>query len=196
MYLLMRRLQYFLLPSLMIYLASCNRGTDQQVTYFDSLVVAQTKFLTSAKSSVEKSSVMNGKVDQSRFTPDSVTWTRELEIFQQLSLSQKAAYKPMYHVSDGLQDNRSNLQVRQYLTDQRIPVRELRFYYFRDFRNLKKIEAVYAQENLLYSTTQRLTLEFDEVGGKPVLNNYSVDGSQKMIFSDSIRFAIHSHIVD
>jgi hypothetical protein len=37
-------------------------------------------------------------------------------------------------------------------------------------------------------------MEFEDVGGIPILANYDLEGSQKMIFSDSVRFSVKSGV--
>jgi len=37
-------------------------------------------------------------------------------------------------------------------------------------------------------------MEFDEVNGKAVLTGYSMDGVQKMMLSDSVRFSVHAQV--
>ena len=175
-------------------MVSCKKSPDQADTYFDSLVVAQVKYLSAANPSITKIARMDGKEDQAIFVPDPAIWKNELDVFLQLALFERPAYHDAYHMTDGLHDEKSNLLIRRYATDRDIPIAELKFYYYKELKNLKKIEAVYRQANALYSTTRRLVLEFEEVNGMPVLNAYAIDGSQKMILSDSMKFSIQAKI--
>jgi hypothetical protein len=175
-------------------LASCQRNSQQAESYFDSLVVAQVVNLSKAKASLVKKARLDGKEDQSTFTPDSTTWENELDIFRQLSVFERPAYRQAYRIEDGLKDGTSNLIIRRYQATQEIPVPELRFYYFNQLRNLKKIEATYRQQNLLYVTTRHLTMEFEEVNGKALLIAYRIEGAQKMFLGDSVKFSIRSEI--
>jgi hypothetical protein len=177
-------------------LLSCQRNSQQADSYFDSLVVAQVVHLSKVKASLVKKATLDGKKDQSTFTPDSTTWENELDIFRQLSVFERPAYRQAYRIEDGMKDGTSNLIIRRYQATQDIPVPELRFYYFNQFRNLKKIEATYRQQNLLYATTRHLSMEFEDVGGKPILIAYRIDGAQKMFLGDSVKFSIHSEITN
>jgi hypothetical protein len=179
---------------ILVLMASCKK-TDRADSYFDSLVAAQVRYLAINKPTVTKVATLDGKTDQSTFRPDSTTWENELDIFRQLSVFERSAYRTAYRVVDGIHDTTSNLVVRTYSsTDRQIPVPELHFYYYHLFRNLRRMEAVYRQENLLFSTTRRLSLEFDDAGGKPVLSAYRVEGIQKMILSDPVKFSIQTRI--
>ena len=175
-------------------LVSCKKSSDRAITYFDSLVLAQVKYLSAANPKITKIARMDGKEDQATFVPDSAIWKNELDVFLQLALFERPAYRDTYHMTDGLHDEKSNLLIRRYVTDRDIPIAELKFYYYKEMKNLKKIEAVYRQANALYSTTRRLVLEFEENRGKPVLNAYAIDGSQKMILSDSMKFSVQAKI--
>jgi len=173
---------------------SCQRNSEQAGSYFDSLVVAQVAHLSKAKASLVKKVVLDGKSDQSIFTPDSASWENELDIFRQLSVFERPAYRQAYRIEDRVKDGTSNLFIRRYQATQKIPVPELRFYYFKQFRKLKKIEATYRQQNLLYATTRHLSMEFEEVAGMPVLIVYRIEGAQKMFLGDSVKFSIRSEV--
>ncbi len=190
----MRSIRGALFGLLILGLASCKNSSDRADTYFDSLIVAQVKYLSITKPSVTKIAKMDGKEDHSTFHPDSSIWKNELDVFLQLALFERASYREAYQVEDGLNDKKSNLLIRRYLAKHKIPIPELKFYYYQQLKNLKKIEAIYQQGNALYATTRRLVLEFDEVQGKVVLSAYAIDGSEKMILSDSVKFSIQSKI--
>jgi hypothetical protein len=175
---------------------SCQQNSAHADSYFDSLVVTQIVHLSNVKASLVKKATLDGKEDQSSFTPDSTTWENELGIFRQLSVFERPAYRQAYRVEDGMKDVASNLIIRRYLAIQPVPVPELRFYYYNQFKNLKKIEAIYRQQNLLYSTTRHLNMEFEDEGGKPVLIIYGIEGVQKMVLGDSVKFSIRSEITN
>ena len=175
-------------------MVSCKKSSDHPTTYFDSLVLAQVKYLSAANPTITKTARMDGKEDRTAFVPDSTIWKNELDVFLQLTLFERPAYHDAYQMTDGLHDEKSNLLIRRYATDRDIPITELKFYYYKEAKNLKKIEAIYRQANALYSTTRQMVLEFEEISGKPVLNAYAIDGSQKMILSDSMRFSVQAKI--
>ena len=179
---------------LLFNLASCKNSSKQAETYFDSLIVAQVKYLSSTNPSLTKTAKMNGEEDNSTSHPDSTIWKSELDIFRQLALFERASYRHIYQLEDGLNDQKSNLLIKKYSTKELVPIPELKFYYYKELKNLKRIEAIYQQHNALYTTTRQLVMEFDEVKGKSVLSAYAMDGSEKMILSDSVKFSVHSKI--
>jgi hypothetical protein len=168
----------------------CEKNTDNQAGFFDSLLVANANYLVKANAGLTKYALISGKQDTILLKPDSATWKNELDIFSQLNVFQKAAYRDAYQMEDGLRDTQSNLSVRQYKATRPVPVPLLRFYYYNQFRQLKKIEAQYQNVNALYSTTRNLVMEFENRSGTSVLTRYSLNGTQHMILSDSLTFSV------
>lgn len=191
----MRSQRLFLFVIATLALASCKESAKKADFYFDSLVTNQVKILTLAKASVIKKASIDGNQDETTFTPDSTLWESELDIFRQLEIYERPAYKDAYEMKDGISDEKSNLTVRSYHSLKNIPVRDLKFYYHDQFQQLKKIEATYQEKNTLYTTKRSLQMEFDEVNGKSVLSSYSITGVQKMVLSDSVKFSIHSKVI-
>ena len=75
-----------------------------------------------------------------------------------------------------------------------MPLHLIKFYYQNEFSRLKKIEAAITAKNLLYTTSRALVLEFEEEDGKPQLIRYSMNGFQKMVFTDTVRFSVHGQV--
>jgi hypothetical protein len=187
-----------------ILLAGC--GSDEkpgaqklvtQKTYLniDSLVSAQVKDLTTANARISKNASLDKMQARSEFNTDSLGWATELDIFRQLDVINKPSNKDVYRVVDGEKDVNSNLTVRSYQAKNEAPVRLLKLYYYENIKNLKKIEAVFGEKNTLYSTERSLTMGFDEIAGKNTLINYSIDGIQKMLLSDTVHFTIQCSII-
>lgn len=190
----MRKSVSYLFFSLGVISFSCQKQAESPDTFFDSLTVASTQFLVNQKASIHKEVRIGSRQDTVQIQPDSTYWANDLDVFRQLAVFQKPAYRDAYQVQDGLADGQSNLSVRQFKAIKYTPIPVVRFYYHHHFSQLKKIEADYHEENALYTTTRHLIMEFDEINGKPVLNYYSMEGFQKMILSDSTRYSIHSSI--
>jgi len=173
---------------------SCKPTSEHPDSYFDSLVVAQVRSLTAAKAHLSKTARIRNREDQATFTPDSAVWDSELDIFRQLSVFEKPAYRDAYKVRDRIQDPKSNLFIRWFKASKNVPVREMKFYYLGQFKHLKKLEASYHEENTLYSTKLFLWMEFDDINSRMVLDKYGMEGIQKMVLSDSVPFSIKSSI--
>jgi len=173
-------------------LASCNRKNlkyDKPYFDFDSLVKAQTISLERTKIKVIKTSSLNGKRDSVSFTPDTTQWKHELNAFQQIDIINKPLFKGEYTLVES-KDDHSNLRVRTYSTTKKSPVPWVKFYYLDNWQKLKKIETKYYEQNQMFSSARKLTLEFDSQGSDLIINHYRVQGFQKMILSDSVLFLL------
>jgi hypothetical protein len=185
---------YFLL--IVVTLFSCRPATlkdyDKPYFDFDSLVNHQIKKFSSRKDSIRKVAVLDTKKDTSSFIIDSVRLAHEWDVFRQLDWINKPIFKGTYQITDA-PDTKSNLTIRSYKATTPSPVPLVHFYFQQNVKNLKRIEAAYLEQNALYYTKRKLTIEFDGAN-KNLIRHYSIEGSQKMILSDSVKFSIHGSI--
>jgi hypothetical protein len=159
----------------------------------DSLVNAQVEYLLANKIQLTKLVEIEGSKDEAHYTPDSVQWNNELEIFRQLDQINKAAFSDAYVVNE-LPDTNSNLSIKEVKASRPVPVSVIRFYYLRDQRDLRKIEALITEENPLYSNDRRVLMEFERIGNKSFMNRFRIEGRQKMVMDDSARFVIAGEV--
>jgi hypothetical protein len=181
---------------LAISITACNQTNlkyDKPYFDFDSLVNIQIKKISHTKDSIHKDALIDGKQDHSSFVIDSMRLAHEWDVFRQLDVTNKPLYKGNYEITEG-KDTKSNLQVRTYQSKIKSPVLFVRFYFQNEFKNLKKIESNYQEENALYFTKRDLMMELDDLSGEPLIKSYSITGSQKMILSDSVKFSIRGSI--
>ena len=179
------------------FLHSCNRENlkyDKPYFDFDSLVHVQILKLEETKPGVRKKTSLTKKSDSVTFTPDTAQWKHELDAFQQLDVINKPLYKGNYERID-FADDHSNLLVRLYRAKIKSPVPEVKFFFQDNFKKLKRIEAVFMEGNVLYATSRKMTLEFDEQHGMQMISRYQVQGFQKMIFSDRVLFSIEGRLI-
>ncbi len=186
----------FLLLTVAMLLASCNNKNlkyDKPYFDFDSLVQAQIVKLSNAKVAVIKKTSLGKVRDSVAISPDTTQWKHELDAFQQLDVINKPLYKDAYQLEIS-KDTHSNLWVRTYTTKMKSPVRVVKFFYQEDFKKLKRIESSFEEKNLMYATSRKLTLTFDERQGLSLLSSYRVEGTQKMILSKSVAFTMEGKI--
>lgn len=180
---------------LILAFGSCTpeKSTGKGIFNFDSLLNEQISALSQRMRVVDKITMMDGVKSDSTFIPSEIGWTRELEVFRQLGSANKPADRSTYTYTDFAKDERSNLVVNRFTSDEAM-VRELKFYFIPGEMTLKKIEGFVHDENLLYTTHRFLKMEFVDDGDASVLIAYSADGFQKMIFSDTVWFSIDSKV--
>ncbi len=179
-----------------IFLTACKQANlkyDKPYFDFDSLVNIQIRKISISKDSIRKDVLIDGKQDHSSFIIDSTRLAHEWDVFRQLDVINKPLYKGNYEITDG-KDTKSNLRVRTYLSKIKSPVPFVRFYFQDEFKNIKKIESNYQEENALYFTERDLMIVLSDLSGEPLIKGYSITGSQKMILSDSVKFSIRGSI--
>jgi hypothetical protein len=159
----------------------------------DSLVSFQVQHLK-GRYELNKFVQIDGKEEHTRFVPDSLQWANELDIFRQIDQVNKAAFRDAYVVSDS-RDTNSNLTVRELKAQgDDTPVSVVRFFYLRDPADIRKIEATMREENALYVNTRQLTMEFEPANSIQLIQRYRIEGIQKMVMSDSVRFVIAGEV--
>ena len=192
------RLKNILSPLVgLLIFASCNQTKEEKANYFniDSLIQHQIEYLMMAKASVSKEAVMNGIKQDSVFIPnDSAAWARELDLFKEIGSINKSINRDSYEITDGLADESSNLTIHQFTATRELPIVYLKTFYQDVPSKLRKIEALYAQENSLLKSKRKLVMEFTDLYNKNILTSYSVDGGQKMFVGDSVHFTIKGSI--
>jgi hypothetical protein len=166
------------------------RSTTATFYDIDSLVNVQVKALQGF--TLNKSVQINGKNEKTSFVPDSLQWVHELDIFRQLAEINKASFRDAYVITDS-RDPNSNLTVRELKSNRPVPVSSVKFYFLRTLNDLRRIEATLTQENALYVNDRNMTLELNDVHK---VHSYRIEGAQKMVMSDSVRFIIAGDVVD
>lgn len=183
--------------SIALMFGACERPAQTQTEHFniDSLITTQVVDLSSLNTSLAKSGIINGvKQDTVLSSLDTAAWKRELDIFSEIELFNKPAYRVSYEVKDGLRDASSNLTIRAFQTTEDLPVRYVKLFYLDNLNKLRKIEALYQQDNALMKTQRKLVMEFSDVYNKNILTSYSVEGGQKMFAGDSVHFVINGTV--
>jgi hypothetical protein len=181
----------------LVLLSSCERPVTQRYYYnVDSLLLEQITVLAKTQAVLRKHAEMNAIEHDSTYTPaDSAGWAKELDIFTEIGIINKPINRGSYTVTDGHPDEFSNLTIREYSANKPLPLLYLKTYYLDHPSKLRKIEALYEQENVLLKSRRKLVLEFTDVYQKNILSAYSIKGSQKMLAGDSVHFVITASVL-
>jgi hypothetical protein len=176
----------------LVLLSSCERQQTASLYYnIDSLVNEQILYLTQTKAGLRKQGEINSVAQDTTFVPaDSAAWARELDIFTEIGMVNKPINQGAYEVMDGLDDPSSNLTIRSFIANKELSVVYLKLFYLETPDKLRKIEALYQQENTLLKSNRNLVMEFTDMYNKSILTSYSIVGGQKMFVGDTVNFTI------
>ena len=184
--------------SVSVVLFSCEKSSAKKVIYYpvDSLVYAQVMFLKEQQAVLTKKAEIDGTEESSSFTPkDSAAWARELDIFAELGVINRPGNAKSYAVKRGEPDPNSNLSILSFTGDEEtLPVVYLKAFYLETPSRLRRIEALYREENSLLKGSRLLILEFQEIHNKIALTSYSIEGSQQMFLGKSVKFSVRGTI--
>jgi len=178
---------------LSFFIFSCDGAKESKTLYFpiDSLVIAQANYLTEAKALLTKHAEINGQEETNQFIPnDTTAWQHELDIFAELKTINKPINMGSYTVEIGLNDSNSNLAINSFTSNKKLPVAYLKIFYLDTPSKIRRIEALYEEENSLLKGSRLLIMEFQEINKQIVLISYSIEGGQKMFLGDSVQFAV------
>jgi len=179
----------------LFFLLACEtkKRANQKYFDFDSLISEQVAVLGNRKIGLEKFTFFNSISLDTMYFPSAKNLTLELEIFRQLDVVNKSVGRKGVLTQNSLSDNHSNLKINR-LTSNSTPIKEIKIFYLNKPEKLRKIEALISENNILSRFERKLVMEFEEKNGKPMLSSYAINGVEKMIFRDSIRFEIKSKI--
>jgi len=183
---------YWLFIFFVVVSLSCQQKEVESKKYFDidDLIDRQIDFLIQKNSSITKTASVGNALDKSTFKPDSASWATELSVFRHLEVMNKPIYAEAFTVHDGLDDQKSNLLIRQIQSIREAPVKEFKIYYLTAPENFRKIEATITEQNVLYYTSRHLSMDFEDYNDQLILTRYDITGVQKMMLNDSVKFSI------
>ena len=182
----------------LLILAACGPGEDATVrptpanrkpNYFDvkGFLDSQVATLNRQQPVVEKQvRLRDGKAETTRVTK--TDWSKELQIFYQADIN-KPALRGAYEVESTNQaDNPSTTYKKKPAVE--ASVRELIVSKGTDFP--EAITATIIQDNPLFYSEKKIQLRASSKG----LQSYSVEGIQKLIMFDTVRYTVRTRIVE
>jgi hypothetical protein len=193
MYLSIRKLSFFLLCGLVMpWITRCVQPEREQKYYaIDSLVLEQVEYLSGNHATLKKQASVNAKQqDTLILQTDSALWAKELGIFSEINLMNRALYQGRYVIHDALQETSSNLLIREFTGAKDFPIRSLKIYYQDTPDKLRKLEAVYADSTALLTSKRFMIMEFTGLNNKNILTSYAITGEQKLFVGDTVRYTV------
>jgi hypothetical protein len=188
----------FLAIGILAALSSCLKSpqkTSAKLYPVDSLIRAQAGMLANAKAMLSKTAEIDGESEQTvGEVMDTLDWMHALDIFTALNTINMPTNVDEYTVEDGLKDKASNLTIRSFSTVKDLPVVYLKVFYHDELQKLRRIEALYHEENALLKGSRHMTLEFQDIYNQPTLTSYVVEGGQEMFLSKNVKFSVRGII--
>ena len=172
---------------------SCQEHKPVAGAYYniDSVLDYQIGFLLKSKAILEKNAAVGADNSHVVFVPaDSASWAEELDIFRNLGEINKPVNRGLYKDSVH-KDQNSNLTIRSFhALESDLPIEKLAVFYLNKPTDIRRIEATIHEDNLMFSTKRKLRMDFKKRGSQPVISAYSVNGGQKMLLGDSVRYSV------
>ncbi len=188
-------LRLFIIP--LIGILSCTNPVKREtdgLKYYDlnGLIDEQLVWLSEYNPKIRKTAILNGIPESSSMRLDSTQWARELKIFRDVDLN-KSRLSQEYRVVEDLSEPNSNLKIRLYeaINKEMMEVEYLKIFYVEEEDDLRKLEASVREKNLLFSSKKMLYMTFEDDGdGSIKINHFKIEGQQKMILMDTVKFSL------
>lgn len=181
--------------------ASCGEGERQQEAvvsineYYDvqGLLAANEEALRQMNVSLHKEAKFSGELEESRIRLDSAALAEELEVFREVDIN-KPVLSGRYHITTTQEDGR---ELVTYEADDK---ESLNINFLKVYRNaengvVERMEALFSNRNVLYNSTRLLSLQYGKVNGQVLPQYYTVEGVQKMIFSEEEEYSIKAEFI-
>ncbi|WPP49240.1 hypothetical protein [Catalinimonas niigatensis] len=137
--------------------------------------------------------VVTARIDDSTETKtiqkDSSAWAEALKLYSDADLN-KPVLRDQYIVQDSILQEQ-NLQAKIYYAKNKeeVEIPYMKVIFKDTTTNLHSVEAIFREENPLYTTYRNMALHFENTEGNLRLVQYETKGTQKMIFKDSVVYA-------
>jgi hypothetical protein len=197
----MRRIKQIFLFGILLGHIGCSGGSQVEVSmennpYYDlkGLLDEQIAMLDSLNPEVKIQALIGNEQAEEVMRKDSADWAESLALYSEADLN-KPVLRDQYSVSDStLSGDDLQLKIYQALKPEDVDIPYMKVYYENDISRVRRIETFFREDNPLYSTQRRMTLDFENRSGDLRLLSFSTLGKQKMIFRDSIIYQTEATI--
>lgn len=139
---------------------------------------------------VTKISSANGVEEESVVaTPDSLFWRKELTPLIKADIN-KPSLKDAYKITDGISEQRSNLQRLVYiaLPDTKTEVLRLEIKYLQEVGEARQVVAWVATKNPVYESKQKIDLWVNKYNNNLLIDSLIIKGFNKTLMQDSLMY--------
>lgn len=163
----------------------------QSTPYFDlkGIIEEQVALLDRLNPEVVITARIDDSTETQTIQKDSSAWAEALKLYSDADLN-KPVLRDQYLVKDSVLEGQ-NLQAKIYhaKNKEEVEVPYMKVIYQDTTANVRSVEAIFREENPLYTTYRNMTLQFENTKGNLRLVQYATEGRQKMIFKDSVVYA-------
>ncbi len=184
-----------LCPILLLSCADISEKTEssEPKIYFDlaGLVANQVKILNDQQPEVLKTAVIDDDQEQKSITV--IDWKKELSLFANADLN-RPRLRSLYETRAYADQN--GHQVTAYEIKEKDVSGVIKMEIVKDAsgQNLKQISIENCESNLLYTTEQWLSLNFEGRNEDLALTSYAINGFEKMVMKDTMTYEIRGQI--
>ncbi len=146
----------------------------------------QVKLLTAQRAGAEKTNLENGDPKEKK-TVKQINWQRELEMFRQAAIN-RPAWRNEFSADSTVSDTGNKTITYRRVPGSDAPVEYLQVSF--EGENLRSASAKLSTDNMLYSTSKVLEMQFANTSEGQKLRQYSVNGSQKMVLADALQYSL------
>lgn len=168
----------------------------QATPYFDlkGVIEEQIILLDRLNPQVEVTARIDDHTETQTLHKDSSAWAEALKLYSDADLN-KPVLRDQYIVEDSVLQEQ-NLQAKIYHARNKgeVEVPYMKVVFKDTTTNLHSVEAIFREENPLYSTYRNMALYFENAEGTLRLVHYETEGKQKMIFKDSVVYATRGQL--
>ncbi len=163
--------------------------------YFDvpTLVQQQLQWLDSLNPPVALRASIGGQTQTQTIRKDSSAWAETFDLFRQADINQPVLQGEYEETDRAAQDS---LRVRTYRAKQgsEAEIPYLRVFYRDSLANVYRIETMFQEDNVLYSTSRKMWMTFSSQGGAPRVIAFETQGKQKMMLRDSVTYSARGEL--
>ncbi|SNS47680.1 hypothetical protein SAMN05421640_0309 [Ekhidna lutea] len=166
---------------LLLVLASCQKLKPESVAIpeypdFEQLMTQQVKMLGQTK--IKKEAWLEGKSEVHAMNMDSTKWAEELSFLKEINPNQPEYVGAFEKSSEG------DLQILTLGAEENGALKKVK--YSKSGENYKRIAATFHEDKDVYVHHREIEMIFEN----GILNSLTIDGYQKMMFKDTVRFRI------
>ncbi|MFP4089425.1 MAG: hypothetical protein ACLFUB_05235 [Cyclobacteriaceae bacterium] len=187
----------------LVFLFACQPAEEDLETSLDThpyydlqgLISRQIALLDSLSPEVAISARIGAREEQTKVRKDSAAWAETLQLYADADLN-NPVLRGMYQEKDSsLNDSPWQARIYRAHEPEEVDIPYLKVYYEDSPENVRYVEALFREENPLYSTRRLMSLQFSEENGSPRLTGFKTLGRQKMIFRDSVTYVTTGKLV-